>query len=291
MSSQLYRYRKKTSSSAASTSYFIFTLSRDQREERKNMDSRKKSVRNKQSVNVSASLSLNEGKETLSSSVATTDTTPCSLTPDECLSTSSPDLVKIPALDKYSLRPKSIKNRIEVELKRKAPVVKKTPKPKAKPVPLSKYRRRTANARERTRMQVKKFHSFYSLCKKKTPVHPLLLSFSPSIDEKKGGQEEALYFFRNKWLIKRNREEETKSANVAKTYRFKRNLQVTGESKGREFFCLFCKWIQRQMKDRLRMKDKKSHQLLILRFLVKSKKRDTEQDYFKSHFFFIYFSR
>lgn len=127
------------------------------------MDPRKKSVRNKQSVDVSHS--LNKNKEILSSSAATTDTTPCSSssTPSsESLPIPSPDLVKIPALDKYSLRPKSIKNRIEVELKRKAPVVKKTPKPKAKPVPLSKYRRRTANARERTRMQVKKFHSFHS---------------------------------------------------------------------------------------------------------------------------------
>lgn len=63
--------------------------------------------------------------------------------------------VKIPALDKYNLRTKSIKNRIEVELKKMSPPVKKEPKPKPKPVPLSKYRRKTANARERTRMQVR----------------------------------------------------------------------------------------------------------------------------------------
>jgi len=63
--------------------------------------------------------------------------------------------VKIPALDKYSLRPKSIKKRIEVELKIKTSV-KKTPKPKAKSVVLSKYRRKNANQRERTRMKVSK---------------------------------------------------------------------------------------------------------------------------------------
>lgn len=61
--------------------------------------------------------------------------------------------VKIPALDKYNLRVKSIQSRIELEKKKKAPV-KKAPKAKQRPVPLSKYRRRTANARERTRMQV-----------------------------------------------------------------------------------------------------------------------------------------
>lgn len=61
--------------------------------------------------------------------------------------------VKIPALDKYNLRVKSIQSRIELEKKKKTPV-KKEPKAKQRPVPLSKYRRRTANARERTRMQV-----------------------------------------------------------------------------------------------------------------------------------------
>ena len=61
--------------------------------------------------------------------------------------------VKIPALDKYNLRTKSIQSRLELEKKKKTPV-KKEPKAKQRPVPLSKYRRRTANARERTRMQV-----------------------------------------------------------------------------------------------------------------------------------------
>lgn len=60
--------------------------------------------------------------------------------------------VKIPALDKYNLRVKSIQKRIEVEKKRKNP--RKEPKPKQRPPPLSKYRRKNANARERSRMQV-----------------------------------------------------------------------------------------------------------------------------------------
>lgn len=60
--------------------------------------------------------------------------------------------VKIPGLDKYNLRTKSIQNRLETEKRKRSP--KKEPKPKQRPPPLSKYRRRTANARERTRMQV-----------------------------------------------------------------------------------------------------------------------------------------
>lgn len=56
--------------------------------------------------------------------------------------------------EKYSLRPRSIARRLEVEQKLKQPVVgKRTPKPKQKPAPLSKYRRKTANARERSRMK------------------------------------------------------------------------------------------------------------------------------------------
>ena len=59
--------------------------------------------------------------------------------------------MKIPALDKYNLRVRSIQNRIETEKRKKEP---KKPKPKQKPPPLSKYRRKTANLRERCRMQV-----------------------------------------------------------------------------------------------------------------------------------------
>lgn len=63
--------------------------------------------------------------------------------------------IKIPALDKYNLRTKSIQNRLDVEKKTKSSSSKvKAPKPKAKPAPLSKYRRKKANTKERTRMQV-----------------------------------------------------------------------------------------------------------------------------------------
>lgn len=51
---------------------------------------------------------------------------------------------------KYNLRTKSIQNRIEVERRKNEP---RHPKPKQRPAPLSKYRRRTANFRERCRMQ------------------------------------------------------------------------------------------------------------------------------------------
>lgn len=62
------------------------------------------------------------------------------------------NLESIPVrLPNYNLRQRSIKKRIETEIRQK--VTKKMPKPKERPAPLSKYRRRTANARERTRMQ------------------------------------------------------------------------------------------------------------------------------------------
>ena len=51
---------------------------------------------------------------------------------------------------KYNLRTSSIINRVETEQRRNTP---KKPKPKNKPAPLSKYRRKTANTRERSRMQ------------------------------------------------------------------------------------------------------------------------------------------
>ena len=50
---------------------------------------------------------------------------------------------------RYNLRRTSIDNRVKTERKRSSP---KEPKPKSKPAPLSKYRRRTANGRERSRM-------------------------------------------------------------------------------------------------------------------------------------------
>ncbi|XP_017784932.1 PREDICTED: helix-loop-helix protein delilah-like [Nicrophorus vespilloides] len=57
--------------------------------------------------------------------------------------------------DKYSLRPRSVRRVTEVATKpESAPVQKvKNHKPKQKPAPLSKYRRKTANARERNRMR------------------------------------------------------------------------------------------------------------------------------------------
>lgn len=61
-------------------------------------------------------------------------------------------------LGKYNLRTKSIQNRIDIEQRRKQPASRKSNKNhnknKSRAAPLSKYRRRTANARERNRMQV-----------------------------------------------------------------------------------------------------------------------------------------
>ena len=50
---------------------------------------------------------------------------------------------------RYNLRRTSIDNRVKTDRKRCSP---KEPKPKSRPAPLSKYRRRTANGRERSRM-------------------------------------------------------------------------------------------------------------------------------------------
>jgi len=53
--------------------------------------------------------------------------------------------------DKYVLRECSIKKRNEIEVKKAQPK-KRGPKPRPKPQPMSKYRRKTANLRERERM-------------------------------------------------------------------------------------------------------------------------------------------
>ena len=55
------------------------------------------------------------------------------------------------AKDKYKFREASIKKRIEVEHRKKEPK-KRGPKPRPRPQPMSKYRRKTANLRERQRM-------------------------------------------------------------------------------------------------------------------------------------------
>ena len=52
--------------------------------------------------------------------------------------------------DAYNLRTSSLVSRVVSETKRRTP---RKPKPKTRPPPLSKYRRRTANSRERDRMQ------------------------------------------------------------------------------------------------------------------------------------------
>lgn len=54
--------------------------------------------------------------------------------------------------DKYSLRPRSLRRRNIEKIVEKSSKT-RTPKPKQKPAPLSKYRRKTANARERSRMR------------------------------------------------------------------------------------------------------------------------------------------
>lgn len=61
-----------------------------------------------------------------------------------------------PKEDKYSLRPRSVKRVTENVVKSEQSGTTKTTKshkPKQKPAPLSKYRRKTANARERNRMR------------------------------------------------------------------------------------------------------------------------------------------
>lgn len=53
--------------------------------------------------------------------------------------------------EKYGLRACSIQKRIEVEVRKGLPK-KRGPKPKPRPLPMTKYRRKTANLRERMRM-------------------------------------------------------------------------------------------------------------------------------------------
>ncbi|XP_046571117.1 protein atonal homolog 1-like [Haliotis rubra] len=62
----------------------------------------------------------------------------------------SEPLAKRQKREKYNLRQKTLVTRIETEERLVAP---KQPKPKSRPPPLSKYRRKTANSRERGRMK------------------------------------------------------------------------------------------------------------------------------------------
>ncbi|XP_076057369.1 uncharacterized protein LOC143034911 [Oratosquilla oratoria] len=55
--------------------------------------------------------------------------------------------------EKYGLRPRTIIKRLQLERSKQEPSNRKMAKPKAKAAPLSKYRRKTANARERHRMK------------------------------------------------------------------------------------------------------------------------------------------
>lgn len=55
--------------------------------------------------------------------------------------------------EKYSLRPRTITKREDEEFEAWKPRSKSKKRPKQKPAPLSKYRRKTANARERCRMR------------------------------------------------------------------------------------------------------------------------------------------
>merc|ERR1712141_73695 len=73
---------------------------------------------------------------------------------------------------KYVLRECSIKKRNEVEVKKAQPK-KRGPKPRPKPQPMSKYRRKTANLRERERMG--EINNAFEHLKEKIPT-PLVMA-------------------------------------------------------------------------------------------------------------------
>lgn len=84
--------------------------------------------------------------------------------------------------DKYSLRPRSFKklgNEEEIiTFPKKRTKSDKSPKPKQRPAPLSKYRRKTANARERDRM--KEINQAFETLRNVVPQMPI----NPQANEK-----------------------------------------------------------------------------------------------------------
>lgn len=79
---------------------------------------------------------------------------------------------KVNSKEKYKFREASIKKRIEVEHRKKEPK-KRGPKPRPKTQPMSKYRRKTANLRERQRMG--EINTAFERLKEKipTPAQPM----------------------------------------------------------------------------------------------------------------------
>ncbi|GAB6026371.1 hypothetical protein CHUAL_012574 [Chamberlinius hualienensis] len=88
---------------------------------------------------------------------------------EETAAASTSSSTSLTAAVDYNLRPRSLRNREETE--KRQSVIKRQPKPKQKPPPLSKYRRKTANARERTRM-VEINNAFEALRKVVPPFGP-----------------------------------------------------------------------------------------------------------------------
>ena len=82
-----------------------------------------------------------------------------------------------------SLRLRSIRKRIETEQNKKLP---KRRRPRERPAPLSKYRRKTANARERQRMQ--EVNVAFERLKSTIPHHKL-----KQINEKKDNNVKVIY--------------------------------------------------------------------------------------------------
>ncbi|KAK8743358.1 hypothetical protein OTU49_001396 [Cherax quadricarinatus] len=80
--------------------------------------------------------------------------------------------------EKYGLRPRTIIKRLQQERVRQE-VPKRTARPKSRPAPLSKYRRKTANARERHRM--KEINNAFESLRKVLPDVMEVEAASPSM--------------------------------------------------------------------------------------------------------------